>query len=237
MNRYSGAMKCFAASCALSVFPLASFAQNYVQTNLVSDIPQVPNADGTSVTIDAHLKNVWGMSRGAASPWWVSNNGTGTSTLYSGAGVITQLVVTVPNAMGVNAPSRPTGQIFNGSTEFEIAPASNPAAKNPAAFIFATNNGTISAWGPPATPVAANGASTALQEVDESKQGANFVGLTWVESEGNHFLLAANFSGNKIEMFDGNFKRVQLSREAFDDDRIPREFAPYNVKRWAPMSS
>jgi len=44
MNRYSGAVKCFAASCALSIFPLASFAQNYVQTNLVSDIPQVPNA-------------------------------------------------------------------------------------------------------------------------------------------------------------------------------------------------
>jgi len=61
--------------------------------------------------------------------------------------------------------------------------------------------------------------TTILQEVDESKQGANFVGLTWVESEGKHFLLAANFSGNKIEMFDGNFKRVQLSREAFDDDR------------------
>src|SRR5258708_18819802 len=59
MNRYSGAMKCFAASCALSIFPLSSFAQNYVQTNLVSDIPQLANADGTSVSIDAHLKNAW----------------------------------------------------------------------------------------------------------------------------------------------------------------------------------
>src|SRR3984957_20856338 len=102
MNMYSGAVKCFAASCALSIFPLASFAQNYVQTNLVSDIAQVPNADGTSVTIDAHLKNVWGMSRGAASPWGGRNNGTGTSTFYSGAGGITQVVVTVPHAMGVD---------------------------------------------------------------------------------------------------------------------------------------
>ena len=124
MNRYSGAVKCFVASCALSIFPLASFAQKYVQTNLVSDIPQVPNADGTSVTIDAHLKNVWGMSRGAASPWWVSNSGTGTSTLYSGAGVITQLVVTVPNAMGVNAPSRPASPLTSRAAqirqEFEV---------------------------------------------------------------------------------------------------------------------
>jgi uncharacterized protein (TIGR03118 family) len=193
-------MKCFAASCALSIFPLASFAQNYVQTNLVSDIPQPANADGTSVIIDAHLKNAWGLARGAASPWWVNNNGTGTSTLYSGAGAITPLVVTVPNAKGVTTPSKPTGMIFNGSTDFEIAPASNPAARNPAAFIFATNNSTISAWGPPATPVAANGASIALNEVDESKEGANFVGLTWVEFEGNHFLLAANFSGKNRDV-------------------------------------
>ena len=144
--------------------------------------------------------------------------------------MITPLVVTVRNAMGVNTSKADRADIQWQYGISNSAPASNPAAKNPAAFIFATDNGTISAWGPPATPVAANGASTAIQEVDESKQGANFVGLTWVESEGNHFLLAANFSGNTIEMFDGNFKRVQLSREAFDDDRIPREFAPYNVQ-------
>jgi uncharacterized protein (TIGR03118 family) len=48
--------------------------------------------------------------------------------------------------------------------------------------------------------------------------------------DSNHFLLVADFSGNKIEMFDGNFKRVRLSREAFDDDRISLEFAPYNVQ-------
>src|SRR5260370_38194600 len=99
INRYSGAVKCFAASCALSISPLASFAQNYVQTNLVSDIPQVPNADGTSVTIDPHLKNVWGMSRAAASPWWGSNKCTGPSTLFSVAAVIFQLGVTFPNVL------------------------------------------------------------------------------------------------------------------------------------------
>jgi uncharacterized protein (TIGR03118 family) len=224
MISYSGAMKCIAASCALSILPLAAFAQNYVQTNLVSDIPQAPNADGTSAIIDVHLKNAWGLARGAATPWWVNNNGTGTSTLYSGAGSITPLVVTVPNATGVNSPSRPTGMIFNGTADFAIAPG------NPAAFIFATNNGTISAWGPPATPVTATGTSIAINEVDESKQGANFVGLTWVESEGEHFLLAANFSGNKIEKFDKTFKRVPLSEDAFDDDHMPRDFAPYNVQ-------
>jgi hypothetical protein len=52
------------------------------------------------------------------------------------------------------------------------------------------------------------------------ESGAVFLGLTWVESEGNHFLLAANFSQNRIEMFDKNFKRVDLSEEAFADDHV-----------------
>lgn len=60
MITLSGITKCAAVSCALSILPLASFAHNYVQTNLVSDIPQPANADGTMVTIDPHLKNPWG---------------------------------------------------------------------------------------------------------------------------------------------------------------------------------
>jgi uncharacterized protein (TIGR03118 family) len=56
------------------------------------------------------------------------------------------------------------------------------------------------------------------------------MGLTWVESEGRHFLLAANFSQNEIEAFDTNFKRVRLAEDAFRDFSVPREFAPYNVQ-------
>jgi hypothetical protein len=55
-------------------------------------------------------------------------------------------------------------------------------------------------------------------------------GLTWVEMDGNHFLLAVNFSQNRIEMFDKDFKRVKISEGAFGDDRVPRDFAPYNVQ-------
>jgi uncharacterized protein (TIGR03118 family) len=224
MIAFSGTIKFVAASCVLSIFSLSSFAQNYVQTNLVSDIPQPANANGTLVTIDQHLKNPWGLARGASSPWWANNAGTGTSTLYSGAGATVPLVVTIPNAQGASKPSSPTGMVFNGTTDFALA------AGNPATFIFATKNGTIAGWGPPATPVTAAGLSIALNEVDESQHGAVFMGLTWIESEGNHFLLAANFGQNRIEKFDKNFKRVHLDEDAFDDDRIPRDFAPYNVQ-------
>jgi uncharacterized protein (TIGR03118 family) len=96
-------------------------------------------------------------------------------------------------------------------------------------FIFATKNGTIAGWGPPATPITA-GKSTAITKVDESKNGALFTGLTWFEADGNHFLLAANFSQNSIEEFDTNFDRVAIFDDAFKDFRIPQDFAPYNVQ-------
>jgi uncharacterized protein (TIGR03118 family) len=223
MLAFSGTIKYVAASCVLSIFSLSAFAQNYVQTNLVSDIPQPANANGTLVAIDSHLKNPWGLARGASTPWWPNNEGTGTATLYTGGGDIVPLVVTIPNAAGVPRPSSPTGMVFNGTADFALAPG------NPALFIFATKNGTISGWGPPATPVV-SGHSAALPEVDESKDGAVFTGLTWIESDGSHFLLAANFGQNRIEKFGPNFKRVHLDEDAFDDDRIPHDFAPYNVQ-------
>src|ERR1700723_2287062 len=200
MNRSSEFFRAVAALGVLLVVPAATFAQNYVQTNLVSDIAQPANADGSMVTVDPNLRNAWGLARGAASPWWVNNAGTGTSTLYNGAGAITPLVVTVPNAAGVKGPSSPTGIIFNGTTDFALA------ANNPAAFIFATKNGTISGWGPPFTPITPNsagvGQSLAVNKVDESKNGAGFTGLTWVEKDGDHFLLAANFTQNRIGEFE-----------------------------------
>jgi uncharacterized protein (TIGR03118 family) len=222
------AAKAFLAGTVLAILPVTTFAQHYTQENLVSDISQPDNADGTKVGIDPNLKNAWGVARGASSPWWVNNAGTGTSTLYSGAGVTIPLVVTVPNAAGAKGPSEPTGMIFNGTSDFALA------ANNPSAFIFCTKNGTISGWGPPATPITPNsagvGQSTAINKVDESKNGAVFMGLTWVEMGGDHFLLAANFSQNRIEVFNSNFKRVKVSEEAFEDNRIPRDFAPYNVQ-------
>jgi uncharacterized protein (TIGR03118 family) len=223
MKRYSKAVKLFVAASALAILPVTTFGQHYVQKNLVSDISQPDNADRSTVGVDPNLKNPWGLARGASSPWWVNNAGTGTSTLYTGAGATVSLVVTVPNSKGTAGPSSPTGIIFNGTTDFALA------ANNPAAFIFATKNGTISGWGPPATPVSA-GLSTAINEVDESKEGAVFMGLTWIEIDGNHFLLAANFSENRIEVFNTNFKRVNISEEAFNDERIPRGYAPYNVQ-------
>ena len=109
--------------------------RRYQQTNLVSDV------SGMAAVTDPNLVNPWGLVSSATSPWWISDNGTGLSTLYNGTGVITPLVVTVPAIPGATDASAPTGIVFNGvATDFLVAPA------KPARFIFDTEDGTISAW-------------------------------------------------------------------------------------------
>jgi hypothetical protein len=89
----------------LSFFPSVTSAQHYTETDLVSSIAGV----GTNVTnpLDTQLINAWGLTRSATSPWWVSDNGTGLSTLYDGAGTNQGLVVTIPVPSGGNPPSTP----------------------------------------------------------------------------------------------------------------------------------
>jgi uncharacterized protein (TIGR03118 family) len=220
MIRYSSAARWAAVGCALSIAPLLASAHEYTQTNLVSDIA------GMAATTDPNLKNPWGLARGAASPWWPANAGTGTSTLYTGDGTIVPLVVTIPNAAGVSGASAPTGIIFNGSTDFVIGADSAPAL-----FIFATLEGTIAAWNEALTPI-----TSAVTEVDESKEGAVFTGLTWVALENaqfqvNHFLLAANTASGHIEAFNSEFQRVALAASAFEDPAVPAGFTPYNVQQ------
>src|SRR5260370_38043000 len=127
--------------------------------NLVSDIASM------APTFDPNLKNPWGLTRSSTtptrpgSPWWVGNNNSGTSTLYTGAGAIIPIngtgTVTVPPPKGSPAGtlSTPTGVVFNGSpSAFFVSPGKS------AIFIFATEDGTISclAGGPNAGPVVSN---------------------------------------------------------------------------------
>jgi hypothetical protein len=66
------------SSFVLLVFPALTRAQHYQQTNLVSDIP------GMAPVHDPNLQNPWGLTRSpGGSPWWVSNNNSGTSTARS----------------------------------------------------------------------------------------------------------------------------------------------------------
>jgi uncharacterized protein (TIGR03118 family) len=178
----------------------------YLQTNLVSDLP------GVAAVTDPNLVNPWGLSASSSSPWWVSDNGTGVSTLYNGnTGAPVSLVVTIPPS-----PSAPTGQVFNPTSSFQIN------GGMAASFIFATENGTISAW---------NGAqgTNAFQEVDNSSSGAVYKGLALGSVGSNNLLYAANFNSGKIDVFNSTFAPTTVPG-GFVDPTIPAGYAPFNIE-------
>src|SRR5260370_15911951 len=139
---------------ALSLFllPVVTQAQHYKQTNLVSDIA------GMAPVFDPNLKNPWGLTRSAGSPFWVGNNNSGTSTLYDGQGNPFPpkqnggpLVVTVPPpGFAPGTQSAPTGVVFNGSpADFLLVPAKTAT---PSAFLCSHGDGTISGSNPRVKP-------------------------------------------------------------------------------------
>ena len=75
---------------ALVVFLSSTTFAQYTQTNLVSNVP------GLAAVTDSNLVNAWGLANEPGSPWWISDNGTGLSTLYRGDGSIVPLVVSIP---------------------------------------------------------------------------------------------------------------------------------------------
>src|SRR5262249_26823561 len=125
----------------------ASFISGYEQHNFVSDLA------GSADRVDTNLANPWGMAYAPTGPFWVSNNGTGTSTLYKGDGTpapnpTTPLVVTIPSADATDG-GNPTGIAFNGTNGFAV---SDGGKTGPSRFIFANEDGTISGWAPNVNP-------------------------------------------------------------------------------------
>ena len=220
-------------------FDAAVYAQRYQQINLDA------NTSGAAAATDPQLVNGWGLARSSGSPWWVSDEGTGVATLYNGAGAKQGLVVTIPK----NDPNDPT---FPNGTPTGMIPNSNttdfPAAPGkPAAFIFATLDGSVAAWNPgvgntPNVP----GPSTNAVTVVHTKDGSGFTGLTSAFIGSNRYLYVANFLKGRIDVFDSQFAPVQLHADKghgiFDDDffgdndkpftdeRLPRNYVPFNVQ-------
>jgi uncharacterized protein (TIGR03118 family) len=184
----------------------------YIQTNLVSDIP------GLATITDPSLVNPWGSSHSATSPFWISNQGTNTSTLYAVTGSLTTtgslnvtknpLTVAIPTT-GIG-PQGPTGQVNNAGTSFQLG-------GTPAAFIFANLNGTISAWNQSAGTTAVIQATT---------PGAVYTGLAITQAPDPR-LYAARAGG--IDVFNGSFKPI-LSGTFATPAAVPAGLVPFNVE-------
>jgi uncharacterized protein (TIGR03118 family) len=187
----------------LAVLPAGATAASdnvYSVTNLVSDVSgQAPNTD-------SNLKNAWGLTSTAGSPWWVADNGADMSTIYRADGTTARAPVAVSSA--------PTGAVSNSSSNFVI---SNGVTSAPATFIFSTEHGQILAW---ASSVSGN---TAMQEA--ATPGAIYKGLAIAGDR----LYATDFHHGRVDVFDGSFQPVN-SPGAFVDPGIPPGFAPFGIQ-------
>jgi len=221
----------------------------YLVTNLVSDIPGIaPNTDPV-------LQNAWGVAFSpGASPFWISDNATGCSTLYDGTGLPqpqpTPLQVKLPlpggsipstACMHVNpppasppnpAPAAPTGMIWTSSA-FLV-----PGTKLPAAFIWVTEDGTISAWAGGLMPRNEAVLAADNSNVPNAANGAVYKGLVVGTNVNGVFLFATNFRAGTIDVFapDQDSSGVGLPFKSvttdggFVDPKIPAGFAPFGIE-------
>jgi len=190
--------------CSVSV-GLARAAQknNYQVTILRSNEAE----DNTVDDPDPLLVNSWGIAASPTGPWWVANNGTGTSTLYTGDGEKRPLEVMVPGA--------PTGEVFYGGSQFLLSD------EQPALFMWASEDGTISGW---------NGglgtqAEVAFPESGVGEPGSNYKGLA-IHGD---TLYTTDFGECKVESLDGTFAEFDTGGE-FEDDTIPAGYCPFGIQ-------
>ncbi len=188
-----------------AVYSKALGADTFDQINLVSDVP------GLASTTDPNLKNPWGVAFSATSPFWVSNQGSGTATLYNGVGAIHGAGGSRSGER--DSAERANGTGFNGNTDFVI-PGATPA---PAKFIFDTLNGTIAAW---------NGGSTAARWL--RLPDAVYTGLAIGNNGTGDFLYAANSKGS-IQVFNSNFAVATLAGN-FTDPNAIAGYVPFNIQ-------
>ena len=196
---------CFALSLGLALLLVSGTAlAQYQLTNLDS------NQIGWAKHIDPLQVNGWGLARSSGGPFWVSDEGSGWSTIYNGQGVKQGLEVLIPAAGA--GPGQPTGIVFNGTGEFPVQGWS-------AFFIFATSDGTISGWAPQSNP------NAAIIAVNNSAAGANYTGLAITNRASGNMIYAANLAKNVVEVYDGNFNLVNT----FTDSTLPTGYAPFGI--------
>ena len=191
-----------------AVYPGLTTGVTYLQSNLVSNLP------GFAAVTDTNLVNPWGISFSATSPFWISDNGTGLSTLYNSTGAVQSLIVTIPPPNGQPGPAAPSGTIANSVAGFT---STNGATAH---FLFDTEDGTISAW---------SSGTSAVLKVDFSTSNAVFKGLASGAYNGTNYIYATDFHNGQVDVFNTNYELVTTAG-GFDDTNIPTGYAPFGIQ-------
>src|SRR6266403_4280937 len=195
-------------------------ADTYSWTNFQSDIA------GVAQHVDRNLVNPWGMSVSAPNGTiWVSDNGTGVSTLYGQDGTARSRVVTIPTAARNRGGGNPTGQVRNNTLFFPVTKNGNSA---PALFIFVSEDGSISGWNP-----TLDGTHAIIAVDNGTNRGVNraiYKGATLGVANGHNFLFVSNFHTGHVETYDEMFH--QVTPNGFVDPNLPDGYAPFGIRNF-----
>ncbi|HZC36703.1 MAG TPA: TIGR03118 family protein, partial [Chthoniobacterales bacterium] len=217
--------------CASAQNQEAKKANFFDWENLQSDIAGV--ADRT----DSNLVNSWGLViNSTAKVFWVSDNGSGVSTLYGldGTPVLlggTQNFVTLPptkvdTATPPASPtSAPTGIVLNTSPSAFLI----PNTKSPAIFMWDGEDGGIWGWNPAVNML--NAVLIVQPTSSDATVNNVFKGLAIADRKsGGPALYATNFRAGEVFVYDTNFDLVAQ----FTDPNPPLP-VPAGTAGWAPF--
>ena len=192
-------------------------ADSYSWTNFQSDIP------GVAAHTDSNLVNPWGMTASSGGTIWVSDNGAGVSTLYHQDGTAVSLVVTIPTSARNKDGGNPTGVVVNSTSFFKVTKNGN---SQPARFIFASEDGSISGWNPNV-----DGTNAIIAVDNGTNNGTNsavYKGATLGVANGHNFLYVTNFHTGHVETYSETFQ--QVNPNGFGDPNLPSGYAPFGIQ-------
>ncbi|MGA2440372.1 MAG: TIGR03118 family protein [Tepidisphaeraceae bacterium] len=189
---------------------------DYVETKMISNEP------GVAPITDPNLIDPWGLAFSATSPLWVSNQGSGTATVYkitgtsSSATLLTEGVANIGGAPPSDA-NGPTGQVSTaapgtttGATDFQVSGSK-------AAFIFDNLDSSISAW--------RGGLTSSV--ITATVADASFTGLAIGNtSTGAAQIYAADQNSGNVDIFNSLWQPVG----ALTDPSLPAGFTAFNVQ-------
>src|SRR6266513_2992578 len=204
---------------AMSFAAAFARADTYSWTNFQSDIP------GVAQHVDENLVNPWGMAASSGGTIWVSDNGTGVSTLYGQDGTARSLVVTIPTAARNREGGNPTGIVFNDTEFFQVTKNGNSA---PAIFIFVSEDGSISGWNPDLDLT--NAIIAVDNGTNRGRNSAIYKGATLGVANGHNFLYVTDFHTGKVETYDESFH--QVNSNGFVDPNLPAGYAQFGIRNF-----
>ena len=219
-----------------ATFSTPADESGYVVTNLAAN-----DAQYDPLLLDPYLSLGWGIAirpAGLGGHFWLSASGTGTSTEYVGdvGGVpiyqdSLKLVEVTPTANNIFGISGPTGQVFNGSSDFVITqehPSGDITA--PSKFIFVATDGGVSGWTERRNPDGTVDRPLVSEVVVDKLFDSIYYGVAITNFESDNRLYLADFGATPdIEVYDGSFNEI-TSNFAFTNPFTAEGYAEYNIQ-------